>query len=193
MVFPQPWIKVGKSHCTTSLVHHHKTKFPTVYQTIYLPKWKFWIQLFPNYILIAYKSSHEKTDFCIMLTSDSEFNHIKCECNWYFSTVKKYLIFSLATDTICIFTVAKQWFLGNFGTGTLHFSKNFTRRMFVRNFACCDVNIKDNDVTVWPGANFINEFTTCFCLKNIVRSSYVKNRVSSNYWTLRTSYFLSYI
>ena len=31
------------------------------------------------------------------------------------------------------------------------------------------------------GANFINEFTTCFCLKNIVRSSYVKNRVSSNY------------
>ena len=32
-----------------------------------------------------------------------------------------------------------------------------------------------------PGANFINEFTTCFCLKNIVRSSYVKNRVSSNY------------
>ena len=44
-----------------------------------------------------------------------------------------------------------------------------------------------------PGANFINEFTTCFCLKNIVRSSYVKNRVSSNYWTLRTSYFLSYI
>ena len=44
-----------------------------------------------------------------------------------------------------------------------------------------------------PGANFINEFTTCFCLKNIVRSSYIKNRVSSNYWTLRTSYFLSYI
>ena len=44
-----------------------------------------------------------------------------------------------------------------------------------------------------PGANFINEFTTCFCLKNIVRSSYVKNWVSSNYWTLRTSYFLSYI
>ena len=31
------------------------------------------------------------------------------------------------------------------------------------------------------GANFINEFTTCFCLKNIVRSSYVKNRVSSKY------------
>ena len=31
------------------------------------------------------------------------------------------------------------------------------------------------------GANFINEFTTCFCLKNIVRSSYVKNRVSSSY------------
>ena len=31
------------------------------------------------------------------------------------------------------------------------------------------------------GANFINEFTTCFCLKNIVRSSYVKNWVSSNY------------
>ena len=40
-----------------------------------------------------------------------------------------------------------------------------------------------------PGANFINEFTKCFCLKNIVRSSYVKNRVSTNYSTLRTSYF----
>ena len=35
--------------------------------------------------------------------------------------------------------------------------------------------------TACTGANFINEFTTCFCLKNIVRSSYVKNRVSSNY------------
>ena len=33
----------------------------------------------------------------------------------------------------------------------------------------------------YPGGNFINEFTTCFCLKNIVRSPYVKNRVSSNY------------
>ena len=44
-----------------------------------------------------------------------------------------------------------------------------------------------------PGANFINKFMTCFCLKNIVQSSYVKNRISSNYWTLRTSYFLLYI
>ena len=34
------------------------------------------------------------------------------------------------------------------------------------------------------GANFINAFTTCFCLENIVRSSHVKNRVSSNFWTL---------
>ena len=48
-------------------------------------------------------------------------------------------------------------------------------------------------INVCSGAKFINEFTTCFCLKNIVRSSYVKKRVSSNYWTLRTSYFLSYI
>ena len=48
--------------------------------------------------------------------------HIKCEKNWYFSTVKKYRIFSLVTDTIYIFTVeknrtvAKQGFLGNFVT-----------------------------------------------------------------------------
>ena len=34
---------------------------------------------------------------------------------------------------------------------------------------------------ITSGANLINEFTTCFCLKNIVRSSYVKNRDSSNY------------
>ena len=31
--------------------------------------------------------------------------HIKCEYNWYFSTVKKYRIVSLVTDTIYIFTV----------------------------------------------------------------------------------------
>ena len=152
MVFPQPWIKVGKSHCTTSLARHHKTKFPTVYQMIYLPKWKFWIQLSPNYILIAYKSSHEKTGF---LHNDNKWIQVISNVNTIgiFLQWKNmvYRIFSPVTDTIYIFTVAKQWFLGNFGNGTDHFSKNFTRRMFVRNYACCDVNIKDNDVTVWPG------------------------------------------
>ena len=34
--------------------------------------------------------------------------HIKCESNQYFSTVKKYRIFSLVTDTIYIFTVASR-------------------------------------------------------------------------------------
>ena len=34
------------------------------------------------------------------------------------SKVKKYCIFSLVTDMIYIFTVAKQGFLGNFGTKT---------------------------------------------------------------------------
>ena len=29
--------------------HFHKTKFPTVYPTIYLPNWKFWIQLYLNW------------------------------------------------------------------------------------------------------------------------------------------------
>ena len=37
-----------------------------------------------------------------------------------FSTVKKYRLFSLVTDTIYIFTVAKQGFLGNFGTGIFY-------------------------------------------------------------------------
>ena len=46
--------------------------------------------------------------------------HINCELNWYFSTVKKYRIFSLVTDTIYIFTVAKRGFLGNFGTGIFY-------------------------------------------------------------------------
>ena len=90
-----------------------------------------------------------KPAFCIMKTS--EFNAYQMRIKLVFSTVKKYRIFSLVTYTIYIFTVAKQWFLGNFGTGTVHFSKYFTRRMFVRNYACCDVNIKDNDVTFWPG------------------------------------------
>ena len=30
------------------LTCHHKTKFPTIKPTIYLPKWKFWIQLSLN-------------------------------------------------------------------------------------------------------------------------------------------------
>ena len=33
----------------TPLMRRRKTKFPTVYPTIYLPKWKFWIQLSPNW------------------------------------------------------------------------------------------------------------------------------------------------
>ena len=37
-----------------------------------------------------------------------------------FSTVKKYRIFSLVTDTIYIFTVAKQGFFCNFGTGIFY-------------------------------------------------------------------------
>ena len=41
-----------KSRFTAPLVCHSKTKFPTVYQTIYLPKWKFWIQLSPKFGLI---------------------------------------------------------------------------------------------------------------------------------------------
>ena len=34
--------------------------------------------------------------------------------------MKKYRIFSLVTDTIYIFTVAKQGFLDNFGTGIFY-------------------------------------------------------------------------
>ena len=63
--------------------------------------------------------------------------HIKCEQNWYFSTVKKYRIFSLVTDTIYIFTVAKQGFLGNFGPGIFYqkllsedYLSEITLRMF---------------------------------------------------------------
>ena len=42
-------IYVRKSCFTAPLTRHHKTKFPTVYPMIYLPKWKFWIQLSPNW------------------------------------------------------------------------------------------------------------------------------------------------
>ena len=37
-----------KSCFTAPLTRRCKTKFPTVYPTIYLLKWKFWIQLSPN-------------------------------------------------------------------------------------------------------------------------------------------------
>ena len=38
-----------------------KIKFPTVYRTMYLPKWKFWIQLYPNSKEICcYKECHYK-------------------------------------------------------------------------------------------------------------------------------------
>ena len=54
------------------------------------------------------------------------------------------------TDTIYIFTVAKNRLFLAFW-GLVHFSKDFTRRMFVRNYAThitYDVNIKRNEVTV---------------------------------------------
>ena len=47
--------------------------------------------------------------------TSSEFNAYQMRV-WYFSTVKKYCIFSIVADTIYIFTVAKQGFLSNFGT-----------------------------------------------------------------------------
>ena len=47
---------------------------------------------------------------------------------FYCVTVKKYRIFSLVTVMIYILTVAKQCFLGNFGTGNSYqkvFSKGY--------------------------------------------------------------------
>ena len=43
-------IYVRKSCFTALLTRRRKTKFPTVYPTIYLPKWQIWIQLSPNFI-----------------------------------------------------------------------------------------------------------------------------------------------
>ena len=42
---------VRKSHFTVLLTSHCKTKFPTVCPMIYLPKWKFWVQLSPKWML----------------------------------------------------------------------------------------------------------------------------------------------
>ena len=42
-------IYVRKSSFTAQLTRRCKTKFPTIYPTIYLPKWKFWIQLSPKW------------------------------------------------------------------------------------------------------------------------------------------------
>ena len=60
-----------------------------------------------------------------------------------------FYIFSLMTDMIYIFTVAKRVFLDNFGTGIFYqkvlgegYLSEITLRMF-------DVDIKRYDVTVW--------------------------------------------
>ena len=37
-----------KSRFTAPLMRRRKTKFSTIYPSLYLPKWKFWIQLSPN-------------------------------------------------------------------------------------------------------------------------------------------------
>ena len=44
-----------ESHFMAPLPHHRKTKYPTVYLTIYLPKWKFWIWLSPLNVLTFFR------------------------------------------------------------------------------------------------------------------------------------------
>ena len=61
-------INVRKSRFTAPLMRCRKTEFPTVYPTIYLPKWKFWIQLSP-------KSFDVKQNLCC--------NQLKYKLNWY--------------------------------------------------------------------------------------------------------------
>ena len=48
----------------TPLTRRRKTKFPTVYPTIYLPKWQIWIQLSPKYSWVR-RYSRNVTDFTV--------------------------------------------------------------------------------------------------------------------------------
>ena len=55
------------------------------------------------------------------------------------------------SDTIYIFTVAKQGFLANYGTGIFYQKVLNEGYLSEITLPCCDVNIEHNDVTVWPG------------------------------------------
>ena len=50
-----------KSRFTAPLARRHKTKFPTVYPTIYLPKLQFWIQLSPKRSTYAIQKRDTRT------------------------------------------------------------------------------------------------------------------------------------
>ena len=78
----------------------------------------------------------------------SEFNAYQMRIILVFFYSEKDRIFSLVTDTIYIFTVPKQCFLCNFGTGT--FFKRFYKKDVCQKlcYACCDINIKHNEVTI---------------------------------------------
>ena len=54
------------------------------------------------------------------ITTSSEFSAYQMRVKLVFFYSEKNIVFSLVTDTIDIFTVAKQSFLDNFGTGIFY-------------------------------------------------------------------------
>ena len=54
-----------KSRWMAPLMHRRKTKFPTLYPTIYLPKWKFWILLSPNIDYVTIEEPGSSVVLCM--------------------------------------------------------------------------------------------------------------------------------
>ena len=67
---------------------------------------------------------HSTVNINLYFITSNEFNAYQMWVKLVFFYSEKYRIFSLVTDTIYIFTVAKQGLLGNFVTG-IFLSKGF--------------------------------------------------------------------
>ena len=91
--------------------------------------------------------------------TSSEFNAYQMEVKLvYFYSEKNIVFFSLVTDTISVFTVAKPGFLGNFGTGFFIKRFDLTQSQFA-----CDAYAKAHSIDfLLMLISYVSFVTTCF-------------------------------
>ena len=77
-------IYLQKSRFMAPLTRRRKTKFPTIYPTIYLPKWKFWIQLSPKCVSIGIEFTWKGFEKAYWITKPSLVNLTSKETNLFF-------------------------------------------------------------------------------------------------------------